>query len=257
LIDKNGCVIGVLGITVDITERKNLERDLITAKEQAEAANQAKSEFLMNMSHDLRTPFSGILSMTSFLFEHEQDPIKKDMQDVVLKSARRLLVLLNDVMEVSSIGGHPIEYREFAIKEVVDEVSELINAEIKMKGLNLLIDCPNTKVSIDKHRITRILLNLVGNAIKFTHEGTIKVKIVTSTYLTITVQDSGIGIPQDKLDIIFEKFSKLKPSNQHHTYMGSGLGLYIVKKFLDELHGSIQVTSELGKGSIFTCTIPV
>ncbi|MDF2866743.1 MAG: luxQ [Gammaproteobacteria bacterium] len=250
-------LIGFAGIARDVTERVLYEQALKEAKDQAEAANKSKTEFLTNMSHDLRTPFSGILSMTSFLYEHEQDPTKKEMQDMVLTSAKRLLALLTDVLELSSLGSRPVRYTEFNIKDVVNEVSDLISAEIKMKHLKVMVDCPSTIITTDKHRVTRILLNLAGNAIKFTEKGCITIKVTTSPCLKLIVQDTGIGIPQDKLETIFEKFKKLLPSNQHANYQGTGLGLYIVKQFTEELAGTVTVSSQLNQGSCFTVKLPL
>lgn len=257
IYSRQNVLIGFAGIARDVTEQIRYEQILQEAKEQAEAADKAKSEFLLNMSHDLCSPFSVILSMTRSLYDDEKNPVKKEMQGLVTNSARRLYALLTDILEIAKLGSHPISYSQFNINDVVEEVSQLISAEMKMKGLELNTICPAALINIDKHRITRILLNLVGNAIKFTHTGSITIEITVGSELQLIVQDSGIGIPQDKLEAIFEKFRKLSPSNEHKTYMGSGLGLYIVKQFVDDLKGGVTVESELHKGSRFKVTIPL
>lgn len=257
LTNEQGQIIGIVGVSVDISERKRLESELIAAKDAAEQANQAKSEFLMNMGHDLRTPFSGILSMTNLLYQAEQDSAKKELQQLIIISSRRLLALLNDVMELSKLGSNPIAYSKFNIRSVVQEVVDLFAAETKAKKLSLLFDCLDSEFISDKLRFTRIILNLVGNAIKFTDKGWIKLSVKVETELEIIVEDTGIGIADGKLDLIFDKFSKLTPSNQHADYRGTGLGLYIVKQFAEELGGTAGVTSRLNQGSRFTVKLPL
>jgi|GEM_PF-1111118 len=265
LIDKSGQIIGVLGITIDITERKRLECDLIAAKEQAEAANQAKTEFLMNMSHDLRTPLNGILGISQILYMNEQDETQKSYLYDILSSAGRLLALLNEIIDFSYIEqGTPLKLGRFSIHEVVQETTELLMAEIKEKNLALRVEIETNVPSIiqsDKMRINRILINLLGNAVKFTPTGEIALIIATvednakASWLMIQVKDTGIGMPEDKLSEIFDKFSRLT-SSYRGIYKGTGLGLYIVKKFVAELGGSINVESKLEQGSTFTCLLP-
>lgn len=265
LLDRNEQVIGVLGITIDITERKKLERELITAKEQAEAANQAKSEFLMNMSHDLRTPLNGILGLSQMLHLSERDDGRKAYLRDILNSARRLLGLLNEIIDFSYIEqGTPLKNSQVSIHEVVQETAELLVSEIKQKNLNFKLNIDNNVprlIQSDKMRLSRILINLLGNAAKFTTVGEIVMHISMLTEGTktqrimIQIKDTGIGIPQDKLNEIFDKFSRLT-SSYRGVYKGTGLGLYIVKKFIEELKGSINVESQPGKGSTFTCLLP-
>ena len=267
LINKEGEVIGIFGITVDITERKKLEQELFIAKEQAEIANNAKSEFLMNMSHDLRTPLNGVLGLSQVLYLDEKDAVKKSSLSDILVSARRLYALLNEIIDLSYLEqGMPIKLAQFNIHELTQEVFELLMAEIKQKALNVSIQIDSslpTKLYSDKIRISRILLNLLSNAVKFTHGGKIclninlaKLKSTEQEYIKIEVKDTGIGIPKDKLDMIFDKFTRLT-SSYRGVYKGTGLGLHIIKRFVEELNGSIQVKSELGKGTLFTCLIPL
>lgn len=235
--------VGVIGISLDITDRKQAEL--------------AKSEFLLNMQHDLRTPFSGLLSISSMLYEKETDNTKKQFQGLVVQSASRLLQLLDQILELSQLGDHPISYSKFNIQQAVSEIIELLNAEIQMKGLSLSVECPKSDIYTDKMRFNRILLNLLGNAVKFTNQGEIAIKIALSDSLSLTVKDTGVGIPKDKINFIFDKFAKLKLSNTEQSFKGSGVGLYIVKQFVDDLKGSVEVKSKLGKGSIFTVSLPV
>ncbi len=241
LIENDVC-IGIMVISIDITERKQAEL--------------AKAEFLRNMSHDIRTPFVGILGIARLLQSEEIDPDKQFYLNDLVGSSERLLALLNQILEVSytDIDGHPLEQSAFNIRDVVNEVSELMAAALKLKGLTLNFNCQDKILNTDKFRLTRMLLNMVGNAIKFTKKGQINVEVVTEPKLKIIVEDTGIGIPDDKLKFIFNKFTKLKQSGESQTFTGSGIGLYMAKQFANELGGDIFVESELGKGSKFTFT---
>lgn len=240
---KNNQSIGIIVLSIDITQQKQAEL--------------AKSEFLLNMQHDLRTPFSGLLSVSSMLYEKETDSVKKQFQGMVVQSASRLLQLLDQILELSQLGDHPITYTQFNIQEAVSGIIELLNAEIKMKGLSLSVECPESDIYTDKMRFNRILLNLLGNAVKFTSQGDLFIKIDLTDSLNLTVKDTGIGIPKDKVNLIFDKFSKLKLSNTEQNFNGSGVGLYIVKQFINDLGGSIDVKSKLGKGSSFIVSLPL
>lgn len=240
---KNNQSIGIIVLSIDITEQKQAEL--------------AKNEFLLNMQHDLRTPFSGLLSISSMLYEKETDNTKKQFQGLVVQSASRLLQLLDQILELSQLGDNPISYSHFNIQQAVSEIIELLNAEIQMKGLSLSVECPESDIYTDRMRFNRILLNLLGNAVKFTSLGEIDVKVIVNDSLSLTVKDTGVGIPKDKIDFIFDKFAKLKLSNTEQSFKGSGVGLYIVKQFVDDLGGSVKVKSKPGKGSSFTVSFPV
>lgn len=236
--NKQNNVIGLIGNSIDITKQKQAEM--------------AKLEFLRNMGHDIMTPFSGILSISSVLYEEEEDPEKKMNLKYILQSSERLLQLFKQILEIADIGERKIIIEEISIKLLVNEVIEMLAASIKHKELILEVDCPDFTIHSDKIRIGRILLNLLGNAIKFTDKGLIKVIVERVPTFKIIVQDSGSGIPADKLEVIFEKFLKLTESGKHCNFTGSGIGLYIAKQFAMELGGDIYVESELGKGSKFT-----
>lgn len=266
LRDKDGNVNGLLGISLDITQQKINEAALQKAKEDAELANKAKSQFIMNMSHDLRTPFSGILGFARLLAEKEKDSEKKVMLSYVIESSEKLLALLNDILEFSkaensSNSAHPIP---FNIWELNQQVAGLMLAEIERKKLQLVFEIdpkiPTLLVG-EKLKLHRILLNLVNNAVKFTHKGhiAIKIKILErkpeQIILHFAIEDSGIGIPANNLETIFESFNRLTSSYQSQ-YHGTGLGLSIVKQFVKQLGGEIKVESEIEKGSIFSFDLP-
>jgi len=239
LLDASNNVIGVIGVSVDITERKQAEL--------------AKKEFLENMSHDLRTPFTGILSLSEYLYLNETDPLKKELLGEILNSGKWLLSLLNQVLEISTLGAHPLNFSKFKLTDIIHQITDLLHAEIRHKGLHVEISCPDDiTLNSDRMRISRILLNLMGNAVKYTQEGFIKVKVYRSSSLRIDVEDSGKGIPTDSLETIFNRFSKLNPSYQQQQFSGAGIGLHIAREYARELGGDIIVTSEVDKGSCFT-----
>ena len=265
LLDEKDEVMGIFGITVDITERKKMEQELLKAKEKAELASQAKSEFLMNMSHDIRTPLNGILGFAQLLEAEEADPIKKENLGYILQSTRRLIKLLNEILDTSYIEeGMPLEFVEFNSRDLFNDLAELMQSELRRKNLELVLEYDEDvpiKLIGDKKRLDKILINLLSNAIKFTEAGTITISVSiledtnTAVNLKIAVKDMGIGIPQDKFEVIYDKFTRLT-SSYRGVYPGSGLGLYIVKRFVNDLNGELMVESELGKGSTFVCIIP-
>lgn len=236
--DSSNKIIGLVGTSLDITKQKQAEL--------------TKLEFLRNMSHDIMTPFTGILGISSVLFEDETDPEKKLSLKYLIQSSERLLQLFKQILEVAEFGGRELKLEEFNLADVVHEAMEMISVSARHKGLSLTTNCPQQFIKSDKLRIARILINLLGNAVKFTDTGSIHIEAQCEPMLKICVQDTGTGIPQDKLDIIFEKFRKLTESGKHRNFTGSGIGLYIAKQFALELGGDILVESELGKGSKFT-----
>lgn len=265
LKNENNENIGILGISINITERKKMEEELKKAKEQAEIANNVKTEFLENMRHDIRTPFSGVLGIASYLEEIEDDPQKKELLGDVMQSSKALLDYCNNILDFSNIeSGLPITNKKFSIKNLIDNLIKMETSAAKNKQLTLTskiaLGVPDMIIG-DEFRVYRILINLVSNAVKFTSKGLVTVMIniaekkKRTIILQIIVEDTGIGIPRDKQGFIYEKFSRLHPSSQGR-YLGSGLGLRIVKEFIDDLEGEIEVQSELGKGTTFVCTIP-
>lgn len=266
LYNKNNNVIGLLGVSFDITERKQLEEKLRSAKEKAEIANRAKTEFLANISHDIRTPLSGIIGMTQVLQSRLTKQGDKELVKNIAQSAKQLLKILNLVIEFSESASYPVCYNKFNLKTCIKEVTEVFATNIKEKNLkmniNYLTDIPKYFIG-DDVRINRVVLNLLNNAIKFTPAGDISINVAMQQQknndqvtLQLTIADTGIGIPQDKIDNIFEKFVRLSDSHKG-IYQGAGLGLAIVKRLIIDMQGTIEVTSEINKGSTFICKIPL
>lgn len=265
--DNDGNIIGVLGIYTDITERKHQEEELKTAKEAAETANQAKTEFLENMRHDIRTPLAGVSGFANILMEEVADPKLKEYLHSLKASADAILVYMNEVMESVRIasGEVPLNKNKFDLRERLENVIHLNQAKAEQKHLELLFyfDSYLPKYFVgDSMRVHRIVLELVTNALNFTSEGTIKVAVYEAkkenhdVIIKIIVSDTGIGIPLEKQQEIFQRFKRLHPSYQG-IYKGAGLGLAVLKQYIDDLEGEVYVESTLGKGSTFTCVIPL
>lgn len=235
--------IGIIILSFDITERKQAEI--------------AKEEFLANMSHDFRIPFSGITSMAGYLLDSETDPVKKEFLSTIAQSSKSFLHLLNQILELSSSSNENLRCTDFNIHDELIQVVNMFQAELKTKDLSLSFDCPDTIVNTDKLKLSKILMNLLGNAIKFTELGSIKIYVEFNPMLTMTVKDTGMGISDEHQKHVFDKFYKVTPSNRTGAFKGSGLGLHIVQKTVKELGGFITLQSELGKGSSFTVSLPV
>jgi len=259
-------VIGMVGISIDITQLKNTEKSLQETKAAAEVANRLKTEFMRNMEHDIRTPFSGILGLSQCLWEEEIDGTKKENLNLIVQSAKELLDYCNTILDFEKIesGASPVLEKKFSLKQLIEKAIKLEHSAAQHKHLQLTFKHDETihKMLLgDSDRLYRILLNLLGNAIKFTNAGSIelKTKLLEQTnqqiIIQLTIQDSGIGISNEQKDLIFERFTRLSQSNKGF-YKGLGLGLQVVKRFIHELQGEIDVTSKIGKGTTFTCTLP-
>ncbi len=268
LRDEDNKVIGLLGVSLDISDRKKAEEELKVAKEKAEIASQAKTEFMLNMQHDLRTPASGIYGLTKILAESAEDKTSKEYLTLIAVASKELLNVLNDILRFHQIesGSFSILSKKFDVHSLIEHIVKLELASAKNKKIllesHLDSNVPRMIIS-DEYRIHRLLLNLVSNAIKFTNEGSVKLSVQVAKQiddrnitLQFIVKDTGIGIPKEKQNIIYEKFQKLTLSNTGR-YKGLGLGLRIVKKFIEELGGNIEVESEVDKGTTFVCTLPV
>ena len=265
--NNNNEIIGLLGFSLDITERKKIEEDLRLAKELAESANQAKIEFLSNMRHDIRTPLSGIVGFSEMLKTESSEPHIQQYADNLIASSHALLSLMDEVLEAVRVssGEIPMLKKKFNLSLMFEQVVALYLAKANEKRLQLTLELDNklpTYIIGDKIRLHRIALELVGNALNFTDEGQVTLSIQLAKredrnlVIKMIVTDTGIGIPKEKQQEIYVQFKRLTPSYQG-IYKGVGLGLYVVKQFIDELGGEIYVESQPHQGTCFTCLIPL
>ncbi|MDA0525598.1 PAS domain-containing sensor histidine kinase [Methanococcoides alaskense] len=262
--DENGMNINVASIGEDITNRKLLEKNMIEAKLLAEEANHTKSDFLANMSHELRTPLNSVIGFSDLLLENIAGPINENQHKYISniqKNGNHLLMLINNILDISKIESGNMKYNPEKIKipQIINGIKESIEplARSKFIDINLKIESDNLEIYVDIIKFNQIMYNLLSNAIKFTQmNGNVCINTKTiDKKLHVHVSDNGIGISKDEQMTIFKPFMQVN-SAPNREYNGTGLGLALVKKFVEMHGGEIWVESEVGKGSTFTFTIP-
>lgn len=253
----------VIGVISDVTKKKEAEKALLKAKEAAEAANIAKSQFLATMSHEIRTPLNAILGMTQILREDPDTEDRDEFMDIIIASGRSLTNLISDILDFSKIEANEIELdvQEFALSKWIEETIRLVSGAAKEKGLKLeskIEPSLEKKVWLDGPRFRQVLLNLLGNAIKFTKTGFVRLEArsLKSDRIEISIVDSGVGVPKSKQKEIFETFRQADSSNTRN-FDGAGLGLSICDRLVHLMGGTIEVESEVGKGSTFRVEFPL
>jgi len=263
IIDDEKKIIGFLGIQRDISERKRVEQELVIAKEKAEESNHLKTAFLNNISHEIRTPFNGILGFLSILLEDDlSDNERKEYVNIINSSSFRLMDTINNLVEISQIQAGQIDFSQsdVSIKIMSYALYDCFKERAESKGLGFTINYnlfnDDEAIFTDLIKLNTVLNNVLDNAIKFTDQGAIELCISkTDDYLQFSVKDTGVGIPEDKKSTIFELFIQAKGSN-NRLFEGLGLGLCIAKAYVDMLGGKLWAESEVGKGSVFYVEIP-
>jgi PAS domain S-box-containing protein len=264
VVDEKGKVIRQIDLITDITQRKQVERELVESKEQALQLSEAKEMFLSVMSHEIRTPLNAVIGMTHLLLDNDPKVSQIDDLNILKFSAENLLNIINDILDFTKIetGNLKLETMPIDIRSLAtDIVSSLqVNAAKKGNLLELSTSRIPELVMGDKTRLYQVLMNLLGNAIKFTGHGKILLNIAlaeetdSDVHILFEVEDNGIGIPEDKLSYIFETFTQAK-TDIARKYGGTGLGLAITKKLLKLYNSEILVESIEGKGTTFSFTV--
>ncbi|MDN3638675.1 ATP-binding protein [Simiduia curdlanivorans] len=278
--DEAGEMVGLLGVASDMTERRRHQlaleqhnRDLAIANEQAkqlirdaDRANEAKSEFLASMSHEIRTPMNGVLGMLHLIGRESLKPSQQHYLDLASSSARALLSVINDILDFSKIDAKKLtlEVLEFDLIALLSDIGKSMAIRAQENGVSLVLDLSDIQleqVKGDPHRLRQVITNLLGNAVKFTEQGDILLRATLSQkdgrhWLSVSVIDSGVGVPEDKLSALFAPFFQADSSNTRR-FGGTGLGLVISKQLVELMGGSIGAESKVGEGSHFFFTLPL
>jgi PAS domain S-box-containing protein len=259
-------VIGAIGIARDVTLRKQTELELIRAKNVAEQSKKYQEQFLANITHEIRTPMNAIMGMSQLLLQSTLNPNQHEFVDAIKLSAENLLVIINDILDLSKIqaGKMTLEKKTFHLDDFINGLFSTLKYKAEEKSLQFEkhIDSSIHKYLLgDKTRLNQVLLNILSNAIKFTDKGFVKLDVkegvsssTTKTQLIFEISDTGIGIAQDKLGVIFDNF-KQASDDTTRLYGGTGLGLTIAKQLVELMGGNITVKSEVGKGSVFAVSL--
>ncbi len=264
--NRHGKIIYYAALESDISERKRQEEALQEAKSVAETANQTKTEFLASMSHELRTPMNGVLTSVELLLDEPLDEEQHGIVDVIHRSGKHLLTILNNILDISKVESGEIELESHPVRlqHLANELEQLFRPVAENKSIALSVEVASELPAFvmgDSTRIAQVLGNLTGNSLKFTPEGgevsiTISADQASPNLIHFTVEDTGIGIAEDKLETIFDKFSQADAATTRQ-YGGTGLGLAISKELVELMKGHIHAKSTLGKGSCFTFSLPM
>jgi signal transduction histidine kinase len=255
-------VVGSVVAFHDITERKKTQIALVEAKKAAEKANQAKGEFLAKISHEIRTPMTVFMSAIEHLLDIDKGPERREVLELADLSSQRLYTLIEAVLDFSKIEGQKLELYEekFDLRKCLQNSLKMMQPTANKKNISLELEVsPDVPKNImgDEYRLGQILLNLIGNAIKFTEEGEVKISVnLHDNNLVFNVSDTGTGIPEEKLESIFEDFIQADNSITR-KHGGAGLGLAISRGLVELMGGRINVLSQLGQGSTFTFNVPM
>jgi PAS domain S-box-containing protein len=264
--DRDRTLQGVFAAARDVTERKRVEAELQLAKTAAESASRTKSDFLASMSHEIRTPMNAIMGIADLLAKTPLSPEQDKYVQIFRRAGDNLLNLVNDILDLSKVEASQLELERtgFSLNDLLEKVTEMVAVRAHEKGLTLVCEiAPNVPTDLvgDPTRLRQVLLNLVGNAIKFMESGEVSLCVTPDgdssvpTALRFTITDTGIGIPDEKLGRVFERFTQADSSTTRR-FGGSGLGLTISKRLVEAMGGRIWVESVVGKGSVFSFAVP-
>jgi PAS domain S-box-containing protein len=265
--DRNRTLQGVFAAARDVTERKRVEAELRAAKAVAESASRTKSDFLASMSHEIRTPMNAIIGIADLLAKTPLSPEQNKYVQIFRRAGDNLLHIINDILDLSKVEASQLEMERtgFSLNDLLEKVTEMVAVRANEKGLALVCEiAPKVPTALvgDPTLLSQVLLNLLGNAIKFTESGEVALRVTPDADSTVpgvlrfTVSDTGIGISGEKLGAVFERFTQADSSTTRR-YGGSGLGLTISKRLVELMGGRIWVESEVGKGSIFSFAVPL